>query len=257
MKKKLSIIVLALVLIFSIVGCGSKADTTTDIDTANLTSYADTIVSSFGQMSDGDFEYYEEMSDLELNLMLLQTGLPVESENFLSMIEAWKAGVTECGEFIEYGEFTTETTSSGVSVSTEAKYANKSADIILTFDEEFNIDSMTVNAHYSTGEILEKAGLNTILGMGTVFVVLIFISFIISLFRFIPELEKKFKKSNTAEVPKAAPAVTPKAVPAPAAEEDDTELAAVIAAAIAAAEGTSADGFIVRSIKRRKSNKWI
>ena len=36
----------------------------------------------------------------------------------------------------------------------------------------------------------------------------------------------------------------------------DTELAAVIAAAIAASEGTSADGFVVRSIKRRKSNKW-
>lgn len=35
----------------------------------------------------------------------------------------------------------------------------------------------------------------------------------------------------------------------------EDELAAVIAA-IAASEGTSADGFIVRSIKRRKSNKW-
>ena len=44
-----------------------------------------------------------------------------------------------------------------------------------------------------------------------------------------------------------------------AAEEnlaDDGELVAVIAAAIAAAEGTSTDGFVVRSIKRRKSNRW-
>ncbi|MFR5584020.1 MAG: OadG family protein [[Clostridium] scindens] len=32
---------------------------------------------------------------------------------------------------------------------------------------------MTVDAEYTTGEILEKAGLNTVLGMGTVFVVLI------------------------------------------------------------------------------------
>jgi hypothetical protein len=39
-------------------------------------------------------------------------------------------------------------------------------------------------------------------------------------------------------------------------EMDDTELVAVIAAAIAAAEGTTTDGFVVRSIKRRKSNKW-
>ena len=32
---------------------------------------------------------------------------------------------------------------------------------------------------------------------------------------------------------------------------DDGELVAVIAAAIAAAEGASADGFVVRSIRRR------
>ena len=39
-------------------------------------------------------------------------------------------------------------------------------------------------------------------------------------------------------------------------DQGDEELAAVIAAAVAASEGTSTDGFIVRSIKRRKSNKW-
>ena len=33
-------------------------------------------------------------------------------------------------------------------------------------------------------------------------------------------------------------------------------LALVISAAIAAAEETTTDGFVVRSIKRRPSNKW-
>ena len=37
---------------------------------------------------------------------------------------------------------------------------------------------------------------------------------------------------------------------------DDTEPVAVIAAAIAAYEGTSADGFQVRSIKRASTKKW-
>ena len=37
---------------------------------------------------------------------------------------------------------------------------------------------------------------------------------------------------------------------------DDLELVAVIAAAIAAYEGTSADGFQVRSIRRANTNKW-
>ena len=119
-------------------------------------------------------------------------------------------------------------TSSGIVVSTEAEYENKTADIEFTFDEEQQMDSLTINAHYSTAEILKKAGLNTILGMGTVF------------------------------EPAKAPAPAPVPVAEPAAEEasDDAELVAVISAAIAAAEGTSADGFVVRSIKRRKSNKW-
>ena len=38
-------------------------------------------------------------------------------------------------------------------------------------------------------------------------------------------------------------------------EENDSELVAVIAAAIAAFEGTSAEGLVVRSIKRRGSRK--
>ena len=64
-----------------------------------------------------------------------------------------------------------------------------------------------------------------------------------------------FKAEEKKETPvQAAPAP---AVSAPqAAGTDDGELAAVIAAAIAASEGTSTDGFVVRSIKRRKSNKW-
>ena len=39
-------------------------------------------------------------------------------------------------------------------------------------------------------------------------------------------------------------------------EVDDLELIAVITAAIAAQEGTSTDGFVVRSVKRRVSNRW-
>ena len=117
------------------------------------------------------------------------------------------------------------------------------------------MESMDVSAHYSTGEILKKAGLNTVLGMGTVFVVLIFISFIIYLLGYIPKLQEKLaNKDKKVEEKKEAPV---QAAPAPAAAaEDDAELVAVIAAAIAAAEGTSTDGFVVRSIKRRKSNRW-
>lgn len=93
--------------------------------------------------------------------------------------------------------------------------------------------------------------MNTLLGMGTVFVVLILISLIISLFGFIPKIQAKLSKENVNTVKPAAP------VPAPVVVEeelsDDLELVAVIAAAVAASEGASStDGFVVRSIRARR-----
>lgn len=260
MKKKISILGLVFLLIFSFTGCGSKAKDSADYDQATMQNYADTIVQSFNNMTDDDLNRFEDMSDLELNLTLMQSGLPVEGDDFLTMIEAWKAGQKECGALTEVGEYKIKTTNSGATLTADAQFEDRAGELSFSFDEKMNLESMTVNADYSTGEILEKAGLNTILGMGTVFVVLIFISFIISLFKFIPAIEKKFSKKattkNAAPAP-AAPAAPKAEVPAAApAADQDGELAAVIAAAIAAAEGTSTDGFIVRSIKRRKSNRW-
>ena len=94
------------------------------------------------------------------------------------------------------------------------------------------------------------------------FAVLILISLIISCFNFIPAIERKFGKKKAAEKKAAAPAA-PAAAPAPAAPAkaaeaaDDLELVAVITAAVAASMGTtSTDGFVVRSIKRKSSQKW-
>lgn len=92
--------------------------------------------------------------------------------------------------------------------------------------------------------------MNTLMGLGTVFIMLVFLSFVIYLFRFIPNPDNKKKKEA------AAPAPAPVPVPAVVEEEvDDTELIAVIAAAIAASEGTTTDGFVVRSIRKVNRKK--
>ena len=95
---------------------------------------------------------------------------------------------------------------------------------------------------------------NTIMGMGTVFAVLIFISLIISCFIFIPKItearerKKAGKTDNVAESNvKTDVAVTPQSEKL----TDNLELIAVISAAIAASENTSTDSFVVRSIRRR------
>lgn len=251
MKKKLSIAGLVLILIFGLAGCGSKA-TGERYDQAELERCADMLIENFSKMSAEEFEQYKSMSDFNMDYAMMMTGFPSKSSNFRTMIDAWNAGQEECGAFLEIGDYTMEVSNSGATLTAPLAAENRDADLVFSFDENSQLESVTVNAHYSTVEILQKAALNTILGMGTVFAVLIFIAYIISLFEKIPALEEKFRKKEP--VPqKAAPA---QPAPAPAEEVDDGELIAVIAAAIAAAEATSVDGFFVRSVRRRKSNKW-
>lgn len=116
---------------------------------------------------------------------------------------------------------------------------------------------------------MPEALVNTLLGMGTVFCVLILISFIIYLLKFIPDLLNGSKKekesvrlaeSRKQPVPAPKPVSKPAPAPAPAPSvskpADDTQLVAVITAAVMAAmeqEGTPvpADGLLIRSIKKR------
>lgn len=123
----------------------------------------------------------------------------------------------------------------------------------------YKAEEMVVAAVYSKKELMAAAGRNTIIGMGTVFVVLIFISFIISLFKFLPALfAPKPKLSQMEEIKSLAPVAVPKA--ATASNENlmnDAELVAVITAAIYAASSggngaVSKDKLVVRSIRRAK-----
>lgn len=106
---------------------------------------------------------------------------------------------------------------------------------------------------------IPEALVNTVIAMGTVFLVLILISFIISLLKFIPILMDKLTKKEEPVQPAAQtqPASAPKpVVQTPAAPADDTQLIAVITAAVAAAmeqDGVAvpADGLVIRSIKKR------
>ena len=104
---------------------------------------------------------------------------------------------------------------------------------------------------------IPEALVNTVIAMGTVFLVLILISFIISLLKYIPALMDKFTKKEepVQPIPQAQPAPKP-VVQTPAAPADDTQLIAVITAAVAAAmeqDGVAvpADGLVIRSIKKR------
>lgn len=124
----------------------------------------------------------------------------------------------------------------------------------LYINNDFSIRDAGVTVNKTLGEKLTNAGLNTLLGMGMAFAILILISLIICLF---PALfgEKKKKVSDKEIATKAMD----NTISQIAEQEDlsgDSELVAVIAAAIAAYEGSgSTDGFRVRSI-RKVNNNW-
>lgn len=139
--------------------------------------------------------------------------------------------------------------------------ASHDAEAVVIYDSQGQLVSLTVNVIKPLSELMTNAALNTLLGMGTVFAVLILIAWIISLFKNINKLQGAIGKKKQAEAPAPAPAPIP-AVPAAEEEaaEDDGELVAVIAAAIAAYEsetGAAAEPgeFVVRSIRRR-SGRW-
>lgn len=104
----------------------------------------------------------------------------------------------------------------------------------------------------TTGEILEKALLNTALGMGTVFAMLIFMCLVISCFKFIPK-----GKTDGSKPPETVGAARAMAEGTETGGDPDEELVPVIIAAILASKGISpanaGDGetpYIVRSIRR-------
>lgn len=108
------------------------------------------------------------------------------------------------------------------------------------------------------GEVMNTALLNTVLGMGIVFIVLIFISLLISCFKIIPMIQKKLERKQKAE--EIVEQSNVQAVEQVVEEEnlvDDTELVAVITAAIMASMGSEvpADGLVVRSIRKVKKRR--
>ena len=100
--------------------------------------------------------------------------------------------------------------------------------------------------------------MNTLMGMFTVFIVLVLISFIIKAFTLIPMIMDKKKKKEDVPVVKEAKVPVPVAkvkAPVTTNEVNNSELVAVITAAILASStcnATSADQLIVRSIKKVK-----
>lgn len=168
--------------------------------------------------------------------------------------DAYNDMIKELGTFKELGEASISYDDTRVIINQKATFENRDVDFVFSFDTKSGEIIWTTDMSATIGELVGKAGLNTLMGMGTVFCVLIFISFIISLFKILNKAGSKKKVEEPTQAPAPAPAVAPVA---DTTDDNADEIAAVIAAAIAAYEedeeayDVPADGLFVRSIRKR------
>ena len=215
---------------------------------------------SWTDMSEDEAIYYGEQTFQ--NLMMICSGAYETEKAQLAKADAvsaaafssWESAQADIGDYVDIVEKSAEINDDGIIVNLKVDGSSHDANIEIIFDDEYMMTSMSTNVIYSFSELMAKAFMNTLLGMGTVFIVLILISLIISCFTFIPKIQAAFTKKPQQEAAKPVPAAPKVSAPAAVEEEtDDLELVAVIAAAIAASEGAaSTDGFVVRSIRKRR-----
>ena len=232
--------VLALTLAMSV--CAFAADTVTEDEVANYKSAAETLISQIAGFSDEEIENYLAQDDAFTT----------------ATMESWKSVKDELGAYSSIVSQNVEKDGDVVTISTVAQFEKAKADVVLMLDlGQQMYTSMTYSVQYSLAANMQRAGMNTLMGIGIVFLMLLFLSFVIGLFKYIEKFQNVGKKKAVEEAPKAEEAPAPAIAQSEAADEDfadDLELVAVISAAIAAYENTSGDSFVVRSIK--KSNKW-
>lgn len=249
MKKWLVSLALAIVCVFALTACGSSSsasDDTLKLTAAQQQEWTQSRVSYVKSLQK------QEDTDAE----------SIRDEVAKAALESWQNSKEDIGtvESIDPGTVTL-TDDDGI-VTVEVKGSSHDAEVMISLtkeNEQYKTTAVAVNVDYSFGEKMSQAGLNTLLGMGTTFVVLIILIFVVSLSgKIIGGIENRGKKKAAEAAPAPAPA------PAPAVEEEEEEeeedetdneaLVAVIAAAVAAFEGKkTTKGFVVRSI--RKSRK--
>lgn len=201
---------------------------------------------------------FKEYTAEEIETIFGNEGLYVDGNGFISAASSFNLNSEITGQFSVKPEEPVDVTVDGKKIIVHIQVAGEKKDaeveLVLSNDMFWKLESGSLNPISSFGELMEKAGLNTVLGMGTVFTILILISLIIGCFSFIPRIQKAFTKKNKEEVNVTGinNAVAQIAQQEEASDEsDDMELVSVIAAAIAAYEGSSdASGYVVRSIRK-------
>lgn len=250
--KKRSILVFLLLFIFILIPAGHVYAAVDDTVKNDLEQEVTSFLSNVYTISDEGLDNVRENSGF-----------------YEILVRSWYEDREVTGDFVKVVSAEAEDPSNGqIIVNSVVEFRNYTSDVVLYFDEEtLQPVNYVMNIRYSMAEKMTQAAQNMAVGLIVVFVVLIFLMFIISLFRFLAPKKKEQHKQESAPVPAKVSAAKPEpVVSVPEAAQNaelpdinsEEEIAAVIAAAIAAAsaESPSPSGYVVRSVRRRNHSVW-
>ena len=193
--------------------------------------------------------------------------IQIDDEVLMAGIESWKSALEDIGTVEGITGDRVEVTDDGYTIYINIDGTDHDAEAVMDVDKKMTtFTNIAVNVKYSKMELVQQAGLNTLLGMGVTFSVLIILIGVISMFNLIPYFQER-RRNKAAAAAAVSRSIVKEAdeetsYHLPSAEEeledltDDLALVAVISAAIAAYEGqTTTDGFVVRSIRKARRKR--
>lgn len=250
--KKLLLLLCLIMSIFAMTACSNtETKAPFEYDKAELIANATAYLDSFNSQD------LSAVTDEEYEAYIAENG--EESQAQVDMWKSWGALQPELGAYISTTDTVVQNTQDSVVVKLTAKYEKDTLSFQVSFDKDL-VPTVKTDIYRTISQKVQKALLNTVMCMGVVFVVLIFIAFIISLLKYIPIIIQKFTSSDLPEAKIAIGATTAAIAAVETAElSNDQELVAVITAAIMASMGQDApkDGLIVRSIRKVNHEKWL
>lgn len=258
--KKIITVLCTFVCILSLTACGNK-EAEVQYDEQVLTADLAITFQVIGSYSQD--EQYAEMNTFSAyewmqvsNQIKTNYAVVIDKMIIKNAVKSFRATKPIIGDIVDVEDIIIDTSGNEALVSVILVGSNdRNANFIIYVGENNEITGCQIDVIYTLGEKMKKAGFDTLLGIGTVFSVLILISLIISCFGIFPKIQdmiskKKLSKEQVIDATIAQIAEKEEL-------SDDTELVSVISAAIAAYEGkNSTDGFTVRSIRKTHASKW-